>query len=503
MKILGLSVSYQLIDIFNIIEDENLSLEQKRDLVKKYQYSLTEDSENSVNLGNGSYYLFGKVNELSYDKLVKIKDHIDKNINSFTCEAEMKMNSMIKRYDKQSHSIKYNFKYSDIVYNYAMKHGKKMRGHTLVWHLHQPKALDEYIEDNLGTSMEEYSKGNPDEFLAKRRELTLNFLDDYMKKIGEKYSNCYCWDIINEIVCSGDKEKDCNRVEDSDLRKSKWSEYIGKDNEGNDFYIEVLKLARKNLPQGTKLFYNEYDEFDDEKRKAIIGIIENIKEYEKNHIEEFPNGLLDGVGLQSHYNVAISPEKMDQTYGEFYKTRKEIQITEADIPVFSYKKGDKVKYNKKDIKKADKLWSQMYKSANKYNIESFTSWGVSDELSWYTKEDKGMATLIDEKGNLKSIAKRLFKQRKSDKQIQVYKKRNTFLSAFRKVIQEANIFNKENKLAKNSQDIEVNENDMDTKTDIFDKLSNDVYDDNEIEYNFDKREREDENIKVAIKKVVR
>lgn len=504
MKRLGVSISYQLVDIFNIIEDENLDLKQKKDLVKKYQKSLTEDSENSVNLGHGKYYLFGKVNKLSYNKLVKIKNHIDKNVDSFTCEVEMKMSSMIKGYDKENHNIEYNFKYSDIVYDYAMKHGKDVRGHTLVWHLHQPKALDEYIEDNLGTNMEEYSKSNPDGFLEKRRELTLKFLDEYMKKVGKKYPNCYCWDVINEIANSADKENDSAKVRNSDLRNSKWNEYIGKDSEGNDFYIEVLKLARKNLPQGTKLFYNEYDEFEDEKRKSIIGIIDNIKEYEKDHIDEFPNGLLDGIGLQSHYDIIIPPEKMDKTFEEFYKTGKEIQITEADIPVRLYKKDGKVEYSKDEIKKVDKLWSQMFKSISKYNIESFTSWGISDELSWFIKEDKGKATLIDEKGNLKSVSKELFKQHKLDNKMQVYKEENTFLSKFKKAIQKINIFKKEKRLDENSFNIKSKETIADTQTDIFSELNNDVYDDNEIANNFDIRDRESESVKeVTEKKVVR
>ena len=75
-----------------------------------------------------------------------------------------------------------------------------MRGHTLVWHNHQPKALDDYIQDHYNGNMEDDKTNNPEKFRSKRKELTKSFLAEYMKNVGERYPNCYCWDVINEIV---------------------------------------------------------------------------------------------------------------------------------------------------------------------------------------------------------------------------------------------------------------------------------------------------------------
>ena len=76
-----------------------------------------------------------------------------------------------------------------------------------------------------------------------------------MKNVGERYPNCYCWDVINEIVPDVHTPKPSEQERNDGLRHSKWFEYLGK-----DFYIDVLEIAKDNLPEGTKLFYNEYGE---------------------------------------------------------------------------------------------------------------------------------------------------------------------------------------------------------------------------------------------------
>ena len=52
------------------------------------------------------------------------------------------MKVLIDKYDKDTHKINYRFELVDKVYNYVMKNKKAMRGHTLVWHKHEPKELD-------------------------------------------------------------------------------------------------------------------------------------------------------------------------------------------------------------------------------------------------------------------------------------------------------------------------------------------------------------------------
>lgn len=164
MKIGG-SISFQLIDIFNIIENDSLTVEEKIKKVSEYQKSLTEEGKGLLvdkerrtgqNTKNG-FYVFGNIDEMSYESLVNIKKYVDKVLTSLTCEGEMKMSNIIKGYDAEKQDIIYDFTLPDKTYTYVMQHGKDMRGHTLVWHKHEPKVvLDKYIEDRLGCTLDEY-----------------------------------------------------------------------------------------------------------------------------------------------------------------------------------------------------------------------------------------------------------------------------------------------------------------------------------------------------------
>ncbi len=381
----GASIGFQLIDIFNIIEDESLSIDEKKQKIKEYQRSL-QTPEKGMWLGSGKgqnnkngYYVFGDVDEMDYDSLVRTKEYVDKVLTSFTCEGEMKMSSTIAGYDKESHSIKYNFDYGDKVYQYAMKHGKSVRGHTLVWHKHEPKALDMFIEDRLGCTMQEYEEQHPEDFFEKRKQFTKEFLADYMKTMGEQYPECYCWDVLNEVVpqleIHDPENKDCPTDEErkDGLRHSKWFEYLGK-----DFYIDVLEIARDNLPAGTKLFYNEFGEHHPEKRKAILQVIERIKQYE----EKTGRTILDGIGLQSHYDLETDPEQIEEAHSDFAKTGKEVQITEADIAPGKEVKTGKKAYDPNDPR-YEVIWKKIYECAEKFGIKVLTSWGVNDALSWF------------------------------------------------------------------------------------------------------------------------
>lgn len=45
MKKIGASISFQLVDIFNIIENADLSIDEKKIRINEYQKSLTQDEK--------------------------------------------------------------------------------------------------------------------------------------------------------------------------------------------------------------------------------------------------------------------------------------------------------------------------------------------------------------------------------------------------------------------------------------------------------------------------
>lgn len=419
MKIGG-SISFQLIEIFNIIENPELSEEKKREEVSKYQKSLKIDKATNKE-GNGilidkqgrtgqnqkdGFYIYGNIDTMSYESLLKVKEHVDQNLDSFTCEAEMKMGNVIKGYDSEKKEIICDFTLPDMIYKYAMSHGKKMRGHTLVWHKHEPKEiLDKYIEDNLGTTLEEYKKQNPKKFAEKRKELTKQFLEQYIDKMGKQYPECYCWDVLNEIVpqmeINDKKDKHCPSKEEKKegIRHSLWYEYLGK-----DFYIDVLQIARDKLPEGTKLFYNDFGEQFPEKQKAIIKMIKKVEKYEKKK----KRTIIDGIGLQSHYDVGVKGKRIEKVYRDYSKLGKELQVTEIDVNPEIDNKG----HASFDEEKAGKLWGKIFSTAKKYGVQVLTGWGACDDLHWFSHL-QATSTMVDKDGNVKPFAKELVEKQKS------------------------------------------------------------------------------------------
>lgn len=405
MEKIGGSISFQLVDIFNIIEDNNLSEEQKKSKIVEYQKNLTQKGKGTFIGPEGTdgqckkngYFVFGDVDIMPYEDLLRTKEYVDKNLTSFTCEAEMKMTALLGGYDKENHEISYRFGMADKVYDYAMTHGKAMRGHTLVWHNHVPKALDYYIQDHYVGNLEEDIEKNPEEYRSKRKELTKSFLTEYMKNVGERYPKCYCWDVLNEIVPDMHTSKPSEEEKLDGLRHSKWFEYLGK-----DFYLDVLEIARDNLPEGTKLFYNEYGEQNPEKRKAIIQVIENIKKYE----QQTGKVLLDGIGLQSHYDLNMTEQQIEDIYKDFSLTGKEIQVTEIDVVPGYDRYGHHLPYESKNMPKYEKIWNKVFSCAKAYGVKAFTGWGISDSLSWYKNIG---CTMVSENGSIKEFARDFFK----------------------------------------------------------------------------------------------
>ena len=460
MEKIGGSVSFQLIDVFNIIEDNTLSDEQKRKKIEEYQESLTQegkgilidkDRKNGQCKKNG-FFVFGDIDVMSYEDLVKTKEYVDSELSSLTCEAEMKMTGILAGYNREEHKIDYRFYLADKVYEYAMSHGKAMRGHTLVWHNHEPQGLDEYIKDYYYDDFESDRENNPVEFFNKRKELTKSFLAEYIQTVGERYPNCYCWDVLNEIVpqmeITDTNNKDCPTEDErkGGLRHSKWFEYLGE-----DYYIEVLKLAREKLPEGTKLFYNEFGEQHPKKRVAMIKVIENIKQYEKEHPE--CGTLIDGIGLQSHYNLTMTPKQIKQIYKDFGKISKkygiEIQVTEMDVVPGRDKDGNPLEYDLNDTSKHAVIWNTVFECAKKYGVRAFTGWGISDSLSWFPNIG---CTMINKNGEGKDFLGNLTKN-----------KGNVILNYFSKIANKVKGVSKKEDLKMLPESIQIIKEESETK----------------------------------------
>ncbi len=290
----------------------------------------------------------GTLNDL--DRMKSVCSHFS----SITMENEMKPDSLLDgaATEKSSDGMpEINTKKLDQILSRAKENNIPLRGHTLVWHNQTP---DWFFSKDY-----EPSKG-----LAGKKEMQKR-MEAYIKKVltycQENYPGVvYAWDVVNEAMAD----------EGGYRTKSHWYEIYG-----DESYIEdAFTFARKYADPEVKLFYNDYNEYMPAKRGMITATVKKLKE----------KGVLDGVGMQSHWDMDYpTTDLIDaalEKYGEIQGL--EIQLTEIDM------------HNTDDSEEGMKVQAERYKQffqtilqakrTGKANITNVTFWGITDEESWLT-----------------------------------------------------------------------------------------------------------------------
>lgn len=274
--------------------------------------------------------------------------------NSFTCENDMKpmfyLDPKANMDDPNTYGLdpKLRFDYAIPYLEFAKKTGIPMRGHTLVWHNQTPKW---FFHVN-------YDEG---EALADR-DTMLTRLENYIKGVltfvQENYPGIiYAWDVVNEVIDEGD------------FRKSLWTETVG-----TDFVIKAFEFARKYVAPEVKLFYNDYNTFEEWKRDLIISkVLKPLME----------KSLVDGMGMQSHLTMEDPDLKLYETALHMYGALGlEIQMTELDI--HNNDASDE------SMEKLAARYKELFeiivraKDEGKANVTCVTFWNLLDENSWLT-----------------------------------------------------------------------------------------------------------------------
>ncbi|MDM5276266.1 endo-1,4-beta-xylanase [Paenibacillus silvae] len=262
---------------------------------------------------------------------------LSKHFNSLTATYEMK-----PKFVSPSKGV-YDFQASDEYVQFAEQHNMGLRGHALLWHI---DAAEWMFKDD---------QGNP-----ASRDLLLSRIQNYVDTVMKRYKGkIYAWDVVNEAIA--DSNGDANG-----LRKSPFYELIGPD------YVEkTFEFARAADPDA-KLYYNEYFTEVPEKREHMYQLVKRLKD----------KGLIDGVGLQSHYNLESPPiAEIEKTINLFAGLGLDIQITELDVDS-GIPFGEKLPQDVA-VKQAYR-YKELFDLYQKHSdvISSVTLWGLQDEKSY-------------------------------------------------------------------------------------------------------------------------
>ena len=285
---------------------------------------------------------------------------IKKEFNSITCGNEMKADFLLdhKATLAQGDDVTpvLNFDQADPILKFAEDNGIQMRGHTLCWYSQVP---DWFFK--AGWSDDKDAVNVTRDVMLKRLE---NYIKEVMDYCNTNYPGViYCWDVANEAI----EPADGNEL---GLRKCLWYDTVG-----NDFVERAFEYARKYAAPDQKLFYNDYNCYDTNKRGYIIDLVKRIQ----------AEGNIDGVGMQSHISMTYPTlDQYEDTILKFSRLGLEVQITELDVSLDS--NTDEAFLEEGTRFKQIFYMLKNLEDTGKADITAVTVWGLDDADSWLLKD---------------------------------------------------------------------------------------------------------------------
>ena len=295
------------------------------------------------------YFLIGNAisgNELEGTRLELLKMHH----NLVSAENAMKPSYA---YDEEGN---FDFTAEDQLVEKAAAEGFNIHGHVLVWHQQSREAL--HTDEN----------GNP----LSRDEALAN-LKTHVQTVVEHFGDSVIsWDVVNEAMNDNPPNPEDWK---SSLRQSGWLKAIGPD------YLEhAYRYAKEVIDANEwdiKLYYNDYNDDNQNKASAIYHMVKEINE--KYADENDGELLIDGIGMQAHYNLNTNPENVRNSMEKFISLGVEVGVTELDITA-----GSNNELTDKQAQQQAYLYAQLFKlyKEKAEHISRVTIWGLNDATSW-------------------------------------------------------------------------------------------------------------------------
>ena len=274
----------------------------------------------------GTAIAAGRLSDSTYTTIA------NREFNMITAENEMKMDAT------EPSQNQFSYTNGDQILNWALSNGKRVRGHTLVWHAQQPG----WAQSMSGSALR-------------------NALINHVTQVATYYrGKIYAWDVVNEAFA--DDGRGSRR--DSNLQRT-----------GNDWIEAAFRAARAADP-GAKLCYNDYN--TDGINAKSTGVYNMVRDFKSRGVP------IDCVGFQSHLGTSL-PGDYQANLQRFADLGVDVQITELDI-----QQGGNQANMYAAVTNACLAVSR---------CTGITVWGVRDTDSWRTGANP---LLFDSSGNKKA-----------------------------------------------------------------------------------------------------
>lgn len=274
---------------------------------------------------------------------------IDRVYASVTPENEMKWETL------QPERGRWDFAAADRIVEWARAHGKRVRGHALVWHLQNPAWLEQ-------------GDFTRDELIGILREHIRTVVGRYRGRVHE-------WDVVNEAV-----EDDRGT-----LRDTVWLRGIGP-----EYVAMAFRFAREADP-GARLFYNDYGaEQRGTKAAGVLRLLRDLRE---------AGAPVDGVGLQGHVSTEPLPG-FDEILEQYRATGVRVAFTEVDVRVGVDGEGAPRRGDRALALQAGR-YATLARGCVSVECTGFTVWGVDDAHSWVPQAYPGTGAALPFDGDLR------------------------------------------------------------------------------------------------------
>ena len=282
-------------------------------------------------------FLIGNIYNPSSQQGVE-KDRLLYHFNVITPENLLKPDAV------QPSKGNYQFQPADDMVQFAASNQLAVVGHTFAWYQQTP----DWMAENCS-----------------KEEAIENLKNHIYTTAGRYAGKIIVWDVVNEAILDGVKLPE-NGDWKQCLRQGAWYKAIGAD------YIEMAFRYAHEADPNAKLYYNDYNLNDPNKAEIVAAMFKDLK----------AKGVpIDGIGMQSHYNIGIIPALVERSIQLFEGVGAEISITELDVTVNGADASGLTKEQEIEQAQVYAELFQIYK-AHSDSIERVTFWGLDDAHSW-------------------------------------------------------------------------------------------------------------------------
>ncbi|MDF1559679.1 MAG: endo-1,4-beta-xylanase [Bacteroidales bacterium] len=261
---------------------------------------------------------------------------LKRHFSSITAENVMKWSTL-----QPSEGV-FNFGPADRLVDFARANGMVVFGHTLCWHNQVP---DWVFKDNGATAS---------------RELVMQRLRDHITTVMTHFrGKVYGWDVVNEAIDDGS----------ATYKNTIWYQICGA-----DYIFEAFETARAADP-AAKLFYNDYSATNTTKREKIYGLLAALK----------AQGLVDGMGLQGHWNInGPSDNQITAALNRYKEAGVELRISELDVSIYPSNSDPESEYTPDISLQQAIAYGRFFRVFRTFkdDMSGITMWGLADNHTW-------------------------------------------------------------------------------------------------------------------------